>query len=117
MSQLLAQITNPAVPALQTFGGTGDSGQVGASILGQYLSVILVTSISVGGLAVLAYMILGGIQWVTADGDSGKIDKARNRIIQSIVGLAILFSVAAIATFIGPLFGIDLLRLEFINQL
>lgn len=117
MQQLLAQITNPAVPALQTFGGSGNSGQVGAAILGRYIAVLMVTSISLGGLAVLLYLVMGALQWVTANGDSGKIDKARNRMVQAVVGLIILTSIGAAATFIGPVFGIDILRLEFVNQI
>jgi len=117
MQQLLAQITNTAVPGLEALGGSGNSGTVGANILGRYLAVLIATSISLGALAVLLYMTLGAISWITAGGDSGKIDKARNRIIQSLMGLAILTSVTAIVTFIGPVFGIDILKVDFINQI
>lgn len=117
MQNLLAQITNPAVPGLSTLGGSGNSGEVGANILGRYLAVLIATSISLGALAVLLYMTLGAISWITAGGDSGKIDKARTRIIQSLMGLAILTSVTAIVTFIGPVFGIDILQVNFINQI
>jgi ABC-type dipeptide/oligopeptide/nickel transport system permease subunit len=117
MQTLLAQITNPAVPALAAMGGSGNSGEVGANILGRYIAVLIVTSISLGGLAVLLYMVLAAISWITAGGDSGKIDKAKTRITQSVVGMAILFSVTAIVTFLGPVFGIDILRLNFVNQI
>lgn len=117
MQQLLAQITNTAVPGLQVMGGSGDSGTVGANILGRYLAVLIPTSISIGALGVLLYMTMGAIQWITAGGDSGKIDKARTRIIQSLMGLAILTSITAAVTFIGPIFGIDILKLDFINQI
>lgn len=117
MQTLLAQITNPAVPALAAMGGSGNSGVVGANILGRYIAILIVTSISLGGLAVLLYLVLASIQWITAGGDSGKIDKAKTRITQALVGLAILFSVTAIVTFIGPVFGIDILQLEFVNQI
>lgn len=112
---LLAQITNPAIPALQEF--QGDSGTFGATVLGQYLAILIQTSAVLGGLAVLLYMVMGSLQWITAGGDSGKIEKARNRILQGIIGLAILVSVVGIATFLGPVFGLDLLRPEFINQI
>lgn len=117
MLTLLAQITNPAVPALQGMGGSGNSGEVGANILGRYLAILIVTSITLGGLAVLLYMTLGAIQWITAGGDAGKIDKAKSRITQSLVGLALLTSITAVVTFIGPVFGIDILRLDFVNQI
>lgn len=112
---LLAQLTNPAVPALQEV--RGDSGTFGATVLGQYIAILIQTSAVLGGLAVLLYMFTGALQWITAGGDSSKIEKARNRMLQAVIGLAILVSVVGIATFIGPVFGLDLLRLEFINQL
>lgn len=116
MQNLIAQITNPAVPVVNSVSG-GNSGEIGASVFGKYLAVLLVTSITVGGLAVLLYLVLGAIQWITAGGDKGKIDKARERIIQAIIGLVILTSVTAIANFLGPVFGIDLLNLNFVNQI
>lgn len=115
---LIAQgLSNPAVPGLQEISGVGNSGERGARVLGFYIALMIQTSLVVGGLAVLLNMFLGAIGWITAGGDSGKIQKARDRILQSIIGLAVIFSVVAAATFLGPLFGLDLLRPVFINQL
>lgn len=112
------KITNPAVQFVDdTTQASATGADAGAAILGRYLAIIIQTSLVVGGLAVLAYMLLGAINWITAGGDSGKIDKARNQIVQSLVGLGVLASVTAIARFVGPVFGLDLLQLEFINQL
>lgn len=118
-STLLAQrITNPAVPAVeQVISSAPDSASGGASVLGLYIALLIQTSLILGGLAVLLYMFTGAIGWITAGGDSGKIEKARERIIQSIVGLAVLASVVALAAFIGPVFGLNLLNPAFINQL
>ena len=112
---LIAQITNPAVPAISSTGG--DSAQFGAAVLGQYLGVVIQTSVVLGGLGVLVYMFQAAIQWITAGGDSGKIEKARGRITQALIGLGILVSVVALAAFLGPVFGLDLLRPTFINQI
>ena len=118
MLTLIAQLTNPAVPAVdQIIQSAPDSGAAGAGILGTYIAVIIQTAIVLGGLAALLYMFLGALGWITAGGDTGKIDKARDRIVQSLVGLAVIVSVVALATFIGPVFGIDLLTPTFINQL
>ncbi|MCD8484393.1 hypothetical protein LRY60_02135 [Candidatus Woesebacteria bacterium] len=119
LSTLLAQrITNPAVPAVeQVISSAPDTASGGASVLGLYIALLIQTALILGGLAVLLYMFLGAIGWITAGGDSGKIEKARDRIIQSIVGLAVLASVVAVAAFIGPVFGLDLLNPTFINQL
>jgi hypothetical protein len=112
---LLAQISNPAVPALSNV--SGDSATFGATVLGRYIGILIQTSAVLGGLAVLLYMFMGALQWITAGGDTGKIDKARGRMLQAIIGLAVLVSVVAIVSFIGPVFGLDLLAPTFINQL
>ncbi len=115
MSTLLAQITNPAVPVVNQ--ATGNSGQIGASVLGRYIGILIPTAIIVGGMAVLLYLILGAIQWITAAGDKGKVEKARERMVQAVIGLVVLSSVVAIANFLGPIFGFDLLQLNFVNQI
>ncbi len=119
LTTLLAQrITNPVLPGVsETIANAPDSASGGAAVIGSYIAILIQTSLVLGGLAVLLYMFLGAIGWITAGGDSGKIEKARDRIIQSIVGLAVLASVVAIAAFIGPVFGLDLLTPAFINQL
>jgi hypothetical protein len=112
------KLTNPAVGFVDTTtAGAATGAEAGAMILGRYVAVMIQTSLVVGGLAVLAYMVLGGVNWITAGGDAGKIEKARGQIVQALVGLAVLASVTAIAEFVSKIFGFDLLKIEFINQL
>lgn len=122
MFNLIAQavsqpgLTNPAVKGLPE--SSGNSGQTGAEILGKYIAIALTTAVALGGLAVLVYFILGAINWITAGGDKSKIEKAQQRIIQAFIGFALLVFSVTILQWIGPaLFGIDLLKLEFVNQL
>ena len=42
----------------------------------------------IGGLSVLM-IIIGGILYVTSQGDSGKVSKAKNTILYAIVGLVV----------------------------
>jgi len=116
MLALLAQIGNQAVPQLDV--SAGNSGQVGATILTRYIGLGVQTAITVGALAVLVYFFLGAIRWITAGGDKGSLEKARDQMIQAAVGLLVLVSLIAIIDFIGPiLFGFDILELNFINQI
>lgn len=110
LSTLLAQVKNPALPAgLQN---AADPVAAGAG-LGKYIGILWQTALTVGGLAVVAYMIMGGLNWITAAGDKGKIETAKERITQGLIGLAVLFSVAAISTFFGTVLGLDLLKPNF----
>jgi hypothetical protein len=117
MLTLIAQsLTNPAVQGLPDTGA--NSGEIGASILGHYIAIGLVTAVAMGALAVLLYFILGAINWITAGGDKGKVEKAQQRIIQAFVGFGLLVFAVTIIQWVGPtFFGIDLLNVEFVNQL
>lgn len=120
MRNLLAQtgITNPAIPAVSNITSAApDGGAAGGAILARYIAVAIQTSLVLGALAVLVYFFIGAFNWITAGGDSSKIEKAQQRILQALIGFAILFSVVAILTFIAPVFGINFLQLEFINQI
>lgn len=114
MRNLIAQINNPAVPAT---AASGNSGEIGATILARYIAVVIQTSYILAGLGVLLYFFMGAIGWITAGGDKSKIEAARNRIMQAAIGMVVLISVLAVAEFLSPLFGLDLLQPTFINQL
>lgn len=102
---LLAQITNPAVPAF----GSGVPGDVFASII----VTVWKTAITLGGLALLVMLLTGAFGWITAGGEKGKVEAARERITQSIIGLLILVGTVAITAFVGAAFKINLLTPTF----
>lgn len=77
--------------------------------LGTIISSFIGLALVVGGLLTLMYMILGGINWITAGGDTGKVEKARQRILQGIIGLAVLASVYAVFLVVQYFFGINVL--------
>ena len=52
------------------------------------------------GLVAVAFIIYGGIQYMTANGDAGKLTKAKNTIIYAVVGLVIVILAAAITFFL-----------------
>ncbi len=66
------------------------------SIIADIISIVL----SFIGIGFTVLIIYGGINWITAKGDSSKIDKARSIIIDGLIGLAIAVSAYAIAEFI-----------------
>lgn len=89
--------------------------QVGGSAvvqsdLGTIIASYAGVAILIGAIATFGYLILGAIHWITAGGDTGKIDKARNQIVQSIIGLAVLASSFAIFSVVQYFFGINILN-------
>ena len=102
---LLAQngITNPAI---STQLGSGEGGLA----LGIIMARLFRTAVVVGGLALLLYLAWGGLNWITAGGDTKKVDAAKAQITNGIMGMAILVATIAVAAFLSGVFGLDLLR-------
>lgn len=75
--------------------------------LGTIIASFLSLAILVGALLSLFFMVIAGINWVTAGGDTSKIGKARDKFIQSIIGLAVLASMWAVFLIVQYFFGIN----------
>ena len=65
--------------------------------------------IAVAVIICLFFLLWGGIQWTMSQGDKGKLQTARNRIIYAILGLVLIFISFFIVSIVGTLFGVDLL--------
>ncbi|OGV90643.1 hypothetical protein A2783_05790 [Microgenomates group bacterium RIFCSPHIGHO2_01_FULL_45_11] len=90
---------NIGVPKPQNFKidqiGTLISGAVGIALL-------------IAAILVFAYLVYGGIAYITSGGDKTKTEEARNRISSALVGLAIVASAWAIIKLIEFFFGITI---------
>jgi TRAP-type C4-dicarboxylate transport system permease small subunit len=76
---------------------------------GDMLTNVMNIVVVIGVVAVLLYLIWGGIEWITSGGDKGKTESARNKITAAIVGLIILISAWAILMFVQQILGIKVL--------
>ena len=92
-----AQVTNVTV-------GTG---QGYATDLGNVINFALRAVMVVAILLVFAFLIIGGIEWITSGGDKTKTESARNKITSAVVGLIILAASYAILTVLLGVLGID----------
>jgi hypothetical protein len=109
MTRLIAQIRNPVLPA--SLGGEGaTSGQAGQS-LGSIISNMAGALFIFGFLAAFLILMTGAIAWLTSGGDKSKLESAREKIIQAIIGLIILASAWALISIVGQLVGLDIKNL------
>lgn len=69
-----------------------------ATDIGQLINFILRLVMIISLLLVFAFLIIGGIEWITSGGEKGKTDNARNRITSALIGLIVLASSYAILT-------------------
>ena len=103
----------PGVPIgdIEGIGGyvpaIGESGAVQAASL---VSNIVGFLTMIGGLMFLIYFILGGLNWITAGGDPGKVDEAKKKTTGAAIGMIIVVVAYAIALIVGQVLGIDILN-------
>lgn len=64
---------------------------------GKLIGVVL----SFVGVLFLILMIYAGITWMTAQGNDQQVTKAKDLLINSIIGLIIIFAAYAITVFVG----------------
>ncbi|HYD34892.1 MAG TPA: hypothetical protein VD999_02395 [Vitreimonas sp.] len=103
-------IKNPVTGQL---GNNPAQAESGATFM-SYFIVIWRGLIAVGALAVIIYFLWGGLEWIYAGGDSGKIQKARDKITNAIIGMVLLVGSFFIIGFISRAFfgnNFDILRL------
>ncbi|MCX6797945.1 MAG: pilin [Candidatus Falkowbacteria bacterium] len=66
---------------------------------GQIIGVVL----SFIGVIFLILMIYAGIMWMTAAGNEQQVSKAKDLLVNAIIGLVIVFAAYAITAYIGDL--------------
>lgn len=91
-------------------GATADSVANPNAGFGQLITQILNITLTIAVVAVLLYLVWGGIEWITAGGESGKTSKARDKMTQAVIGLVVLIAVVAIMMFVQQLLGICIIN-------
>ena len=80
----------------------------GFKTLGDFVTNIITLSFVVAVLVVLVMLIWGAFEWITSGGDKEAVSKARNRIINALIGLAVLAVAFAIARVAAQFLGFSL---------
>lgn len=118
--RLIAQVTGEegiVNPVLGNNLGMGSDPASSGSNLALYIAFLWQTAMMVGGLAVIVSLLLGGVEWVMSNGDKGKVEHARERIMQTVIGMIVLMTAAGVTVFLSNAFRINLLNPQFINNL
>jgi len=58
------------------------------------------------GLVLLAYIIYGGVLWITSAGDPQRLQKAQGAIVNALIGFAIVILSWSIVTVVMTMFGL-----------
>lgn len=89
-------------------GGAGDPGTSGVK-LAELISNVFGFLTIVAGVSFLIYFTMGGLTWITAGGDSGKIDEAKSRMTGGAIGMIIIVSSYGIAWIVSKALGVNFL--------
>lgn len=109
MTKLLAdvsftQITTPG--GYQPGGGIEGS----TSAVEKLISNVLVVLTVVAGISFTLYFLLGGLNWITAGGDKGKIEKAKGMMTNGAIGLVVIAVSYAVTWIVGKALGLNILE-------
>lgn len=100
------EIARPKVP-----GPTGQPDiPVGFSTIGDFIQKVMVLAFIVAVIVVLFMLIWGAFEWITSGGDKEAVGKARNRIINALIGLAVLAVAFALFQVAGQFLGFNILN-------
>ena len=81
-------------------GNVGSATGLGTQDVRQTIGKIINVALSLLGVIVLVIIIYGGFLWMTAGGNDEKVGEAKKWIFGGIIGLVIILSAYAIATFV-----------------
>ena len=111
MNHLLAQIHNPVLPPVLG-GGNNPNANSGGTALGHLISNLVGALFIAGFLLTFMELLLGGVSWITAGGDKQKLETARDKITNSIMGLIVVGATYAIMSLVARFFGLNLASLS-----
>jgi hypothetical protein len=66
----------------------------------------------VASLLLLFYLLWGGLEWIYAGGEASKIQKARDKMTQAVIGIIVLATSVAIFGLVQSFLGIDAVNFE-----
>lgn len=81
--------------------GSGAPTGFGGGQVGEILGLVYL----VAGIVAVIVIVIGGIRYVTANGDIGKVTAAKDTVLYAVIGLAVVIMASAITTFV--IHGID----------
>ncbi|MDP2874507.1 MAG: hypothetical protein Q8N84_04425 [bacterium] len=87
----------------------GDSAGGFSKLLNNVISMI----VALASIALFAFLLMGGFQFITAGGDKAQIDGAKKTITNAVIGIIIMSVAFLLVKILGAVLGYDILRLKF----
>lgn len=107
---LIAQGIGTLQPPSEAFAPEANTAESAAGVVENIVSLALGAVTIVAGLYFILVLVVAAFNWLSASGDTGKVKKARDMIIQGLIGLIIVVASYAIIGLIGSIVGLRLLE-------
>lgn len=69
----------------------------GYSDLGKFITNVIQLAFALAIVLVLIYLVWGAFDWITSGGDKDAVGKARSKIVNALIGIAVLAVAFALA--------------------
>lgn len=107
----LAQIFGSGIqPPSEAYSVGSETGTGALTNMETMISNVLGIATVIATIIFIVYFVLAAITWITSGGDTNKVQKARDQIIQGVLGLVILVLMYSLVGLIGTIFGLQILR-------
>jgi hypothetical protein len=114
MSNLIADLNlGPISPPSDKFGAgiaTRNDPTATLSSLESTISLAIGVLTVVAGIFFVIFFFLAAFKWQTAGGDAAKVQKARDEMVQGVIGMIIIVASYGIIGLIGTIIGVDFLE-------
>lgn len=97
--------TNPATTGLAAFN-TADPLTATELLFSQIIGFITL----LGGMVFIVMFLNGAFKWIAGGEDASKIQKARDLMVQAVIGLIVMVAGYAIIGLVGSVVGFDMLN-------
>ena len=103
------------VTSSNAFAQTSEAVDIGSNVkdffgftcIQHFIFRIVDIGIILSGLLLLIYLVWGGVEWLTSGGDKTKIENARSKLTNALIGVAIIAAAYAVWTLALTFFGVD----------
>ncbi len=98
------QLREPLLPGQKTIDVSPDTSGGAIGIMSQYVGMIYKYVLALGSIIAVLVTMFGGVKMMTSGGDSGATGEAKDMILQTLSGLAMLFLTGLFLYAINPNF-------------
>ncbi len=104
--------SDPANPTTGTFGKLSHPlenlrGSETGEGLGTLINNLVTFATYIAGIALLGYLIYGGISWIVAGGNEDQVEKAQKTISNAVIGIVIVVAAIMITQILGNVLGFE----------